>query len=91
VILINILFAAGVARDTGAITARGENTILVGAMTWIVATLLGGVFSAAIYWTMHHSILRNRTDPDDPSAPGDSNEPAETRHRSQIFDLNDRD
>lgn len=52
--IIHILFAGAVARDSGQLTKRGIPTYLVSGVTWAFATLLGGVFIAAIYWFMHH-------------------------------------
>jgi len=53
--LVHLAFAFAVYLD-----ARDQDrpTIFVGALTWGLATLLGGVVVAALYWAMHHSTLR---------------------------------
>ena len=56
--LINIVFAIAVYRDA----VRLDQTrvlIIVGPMIWGIATLFGGVVTAAIYWAMHHSRLNS--------------------------------
>jgi len=52
--IIHIMFAGAVARDAGHLTKRGIHTHLVSGMTWAFATLVGGVWVAAIYWFIHH-------------------------------------
>ena len=57
-LLINIVFAIAVYRDA----VRLDQTrvlIIVGPMIWGLATLFGGVVTAAIYWAMHHSRLNS--------------------------------
>jgi len=58
--LLHIIFAGAVAKDAGNLTKTHQRTILVSGITWAFATLLGGVFIAAIYWLIHHSTLTRR-------------------------------
>lgn len=53
--LLNVLFAGAVARDAGQMYKLGQRPALVSAATWAFATLIGGVFTATIYWFIHHS------------------------------------
>ncbi|MBA6262143.1 hypothetical protein [Colwellia sp. Bg11-12] len=57
--LIHLLFGVAVYFD-----ARSQDkypptgSIFVKPIIWGIATLVGGVFVAAVYWLMHHSTLR---------------------------------
>ncbi|MBS0358813.1 MAG: hypothetical protein JSS53_06070 [Proteobacteria bacterium] len=55
--IVHILFAGAVAKDSGKMSKLGEKTLLVSGITWAFATLVGGVFVAAVYWVFHHSKL----------------------------------
>lgn len=59
-VIIHILFASAVAADAGRLNKQSLQPLLVSGITWAFATLLGGVFVAAIYWLMHHSTLTRR-------------------------------
>lgn len=55
--ILHLVFAGAVARDGGSMNRMGQKTVLVSASTWAFATLIGGVFTATIYWLLHHSTL----------------------------------
>ena len=55
-VLIHIVFAVAVYRDATQLD-RTRALVIVGPGIWCIATLLGGVITAAIYWAMHHSRL----------------------------------
>lgn len=59
--VLHVMFAGAVARDTGNLYKLGQRPALVSGPTWAFATLLGGVFTAAIYWFIHHSNLTRPT------------------------------
>ena len=56
-VIINIIFSGAVARDAGLFEKEGIRLSLVSGVSWAFATLIGGVFVAAIYWFIHHSTL----------------------------------
>lgn len=55
--ILHFIFAGAVARDAGNLNRLGQKPVLVSAPTWAFATLIGGVFTATIYWILHHSTL----------------------------------
>ena len=69
-VLIHIVFAIAVYRDATGLD-RTRHLIIAGPAIWCIATLIGGVITAAIYWAMHHSRLN-------PDIPIDTPETTET-------------
>ena len=62
--IVHIGFAFAVLADTLLLWRHlRRKTFLVGGGLWALATLLGGVFIAAIYWLIHHSTLRPQQPP----------------------------
>lgn len=55
--ILHVIFAGAVARDGGGLYKLGQRPALVSPATWAFATLIGGVFTAAVYWFIHHSTL----------------------------------
>jgi hypothetical protein len=55
---VHLCFAASVFNDAETLLLHAQRkTVLVGGGLWALATLLGGVFIAAIYWLLHHSSI----------------------------------
>jgi hypothetical protein len=58
-VIIDVAFACAVFRDADLLWQNERRkTFLVGGLVWALATLLGGVFVAGVYWIIHHSTLR---------------------------------
>ena len=59
VAIVHVFFAIAVFRDAQRQQSPvGRGTILVVPGLWSLATLVGGVVVAGIYWLIHHSTLR---------------------------------
>ena len=56
-IILHLIFASAVAKDSGQLNKLGRTTYLVSGMVWAFATLVGGVLIAGLYWLMHYSTL----------------------------------
>ena len=52
-VIVHVTFAVAVYRDAKHI----ETLVFVKSGIWLIATLIGGVVTAAIYWALHHSRL----------------------------------
>ena len=59
--ILHLIFAGAVAHDAGSMNRMGQKPVLVSAATWAFATLIGGVFTATIYWLLHHSTFTRPT------------------------------
>jgi len=55
--LVNILFAAGIAKDISKFTQSKVTTQIVPGSVWVLATEIGGFWVALAYWIVHHSAL----------------------------------
>ncbi len=51
---IHLMFASGVARDVHVLRSQSLEPCLVPGPAWVLATILGGVVVAGIYWVLHH-------------------------------------
>lgn len=70
-VLVHLVFAVAIYRD--AIRLKYRQTLViagVGPAIWCVATLVGGVIIAGIYWALHYS----RLNPAIPTASTESDE-----------------
>ncbi len=56
-LLINVCFTIGVIIAIRRHREQGRPPWFVSTEIWALATLVGGVFVAAIYWLIHHSAL----------------------------------
>ena len=58
--VVHIGFAAAIATDAAQLKREGSGPLIVGPFLWTVATLLGGVLGACLYWVVNHSTLSRR-------------------------------
>ncbi len=52
--VVHLAFAAAVAKEAGRLLSSRGSTILVGPVMWSFATIIGGVWVAAVFWLLHH-------------------------------------
>lgn len=62
--LVHLFFAMGVSAHAK-VHCASEPTWFVGRFVWFIATLLGGVPIAAIFWVLHCSTLKPDATVDD--------------------------
>ena len=58
--VVHLAFALAVWRAGGQLVDRGSGTMLVGPFIWGLATPVGGVVAAGVFWMLHYSTLRRR-------------------------------
>ena len=77
--LLHVVLAFAVMADSQLLWKhRRRKTFLVGGGMWAVATLLGGMLTAALYWLIHHSTLS----PEVPSNLRELNQDSQPTQRS---------
>jgi hypothetical protein len=57
-ITVHVSIAVGVSIDAAGLRRSRSGPLFAGPLVWMLATLLGGVLAAGIYWVIHHSTLR---------------------------------
>ena len=57
VVVVHVGFAIAVHGDARAVQDDPERRLFAAPLLWSLATLLGGVMTAAIYWLIHRSPL----------------------------------
>jgi hypothetical protein len=60
VVIVHVGFAAAVAADSGRLSRERTGPLIAGPLLWTLATLVGGVYVAAVYWFINHSTLSRR-------------------------------
>ncbi|RYG70182.1 hypothetical protein EON80_08405 [bacterium] len=60
-IIVHLNFAVGVFRDGERLIYDRKFTAFASHWVWAIATALGGVPVAGIYWIIHHSTLRRES------------------------------
>ncbi len=58
--LLHILYAGGIAKDIGNLAKKSIQPLFLPGIGWVLATLLGGIFTVLVYWLMHHSSLSKK-------------------------------
>jgi hypothetical protein len=58
VVLLNVILAVAVWSTARRARRAGTELSYFSPFFWGIATLIGGVFVAGLYWVMHHSSLR---------------------------------
>jgi hypothetical protein len=57
-ILLHFILALMVLQDARELYAEGKTVAFIPPYVWILATLLGGIVPAALYWVINRSRLR---------------------------------
>jgi membrane associated rhomboid family serine protease len=58
--LLHILYAAGIAKDLGNMAKKHNHPLFLPSIGWVLAGLLGGIFTVLVYWLIHHSNLTKK-------------------------------
>ena len=55
--VVHLIIASGIAKDIGQLTKRDANPLFIPGFAWVLAGLVGGILTLALYWLLHHSSL----------------------------------